>query len=79
VPLPPLARVKEFYEAAANIMHPCRVIGVSINGHEYSGAEVDEERDRVEKELGLPVCDVLRHGSHALVDAVFQLKRDLGK
>ena len=32
VPLPPLGKVVEFYEAAANLMHPCRVIGVAVNG-----------------------------------------------
>jgi len=30
--LPPLEKVIEFYESAANIMHPCRVIGVAVNG-----------------------------------------------
>jgi uncharacterized NAD-dependent epimerase/dehydratase family protein len=79
VPLPSLQRVRDVYETAAAVMHPCRTIGVSINGHEFSGAEVDAERDRVGEELGLPACDVVRHGSDELVEAVLRLKRELGK
>jgi uncharacterized NAD-dependent epimerase/dehydratase family protein len=78
-PLPPLARVKEFYEAAAGIMHPCWVIGVAIDSHKFSEAEAAAERNRVHKELGLPACDVIRHGPDTLVEAVLELKRKPGK
>ena len=78
-PLPPLAAVKDFCEAAANLIHPSRVIGIAINGHAYGDAEVDAERQRVAAEFGLPACDVIRHGPDALVDAVLTLKRELGK
>ena len=61
-PLPPLERVKEFYEAAAGLMHPCWVIGVAIDSHRFSDAEAAAERNRVDEELGLPACDVIRHG-----------------
>jgi len=77
--LAPLDEVRDFYEKAASIMHPCRVIGVAINGGKFSDAEVAAERDRVRKWLGLPVCDVLRHGPDELVDAVLDFKRRLGK
>ncbi len=77
--LPPLRRVKEFYEAAANIMHPCWVIGVAIDSHKFSDAEAAAERTRIHHELGLPACDVLRHGPETLVEAVLELKRKLGK
>jgi uncharacterized NAD-dependent epimerase/dehydratase family protein len=70
VRLPPLRKLLEFYEAAANIMHPCRVIGVAVNGQKYSDAEVAAECRRVEEELGLPACDVIRHGPGKLVEAV---------
>jgi uncharacterized NAD-dependent epimerase/dehydratase family protein len=79
VPLPPLEKVIEFYEAAANIMHPCRVIGVAVNGQKFSDDAVAAECDRVNKQLGLPACDVIRHGPDKLVEAVLQLKRELGK
>jgi uncharacterized NAD-dependent epimerase/dehydratase family protein len=79
VPLPPLEKVIEFYEAAANLMHPCRVIGVAVNGQKYADTEVAAECERVERRLGLPACDVIRHGPDRLVEAVVKLGRALGK
>jgi len=78
-PLPSLGQAIDFYESAARIMHPCRVIGIAINGNKFSDAEVAAERERVRKELGLPVCDVIRDGPDELVDAVLDLKRELHK
>lgn len=79
LPLPSLEQTRDFYEAAARIMHPCRVIGVAINGYGYSDAAVEAERQTVRRRLGVPACDVLRHGPGDLVDAVMDLKRQLGK
>lgn len=79
LPLPSLEQTRDFYEAAARIMHPCRVIGVAINGHGHSDEAVEAERQAVRRRLGLPACDVLRHGAGELVDAVMDLKRQLGK
>lgn len=78
-PLPPLDRLIEYYEASANLMHPCRVIGVAINTHGFSEEEAAAECHRVEEQFGLPACDVIRHGPDRLVDAVLALKRQLGK
>jgi uncharacterized NAD-dependent epimerase/dehydratase family protein len=79
VPLASLEEVRDFYERAACIMHPCRAIGVAINGARFSDAEVAAERDRVRQRMGLPTCDVLRHGPDELVEAVLDLKRKLAK
>ena len=68
-------RVVEFYEAAANIMHPCRVIGVAVNGQRFADDAVAAECERVSRRLGLPACDVIRHGPDALVEAVQRLPR----
>jgi len=78
-PLPSLDRVIEYYEASANVMHPCRVIGVSINTRKSSDAEAEAECEKVRREFGLPACDVIRHGPDELVQAVLDLKRKLGK
>jgi len=78
-PLAPLERVREVYEISANIMHPCRVIGVAMNSSAYSEEEAAAERRRVRRRLGLPVCDVIRHGPDELVEAVLNLKRTLKK
>jgi uncharacterized NAD-dependent epimerase/dehydratase family protein len=79
VPLASLEEVRDLYEHVAGVMHPCRVIGVAINGGKFSDAEVVAERERVRHRMGLPVCDVLRHGPDELVDAVLELKRRLKK
>ncbi len=60
-------------------MHPCRVVGVAVNGQHFSDREVTEECERVGKQLDLPTCDVIRHGPDRLVDAVIRLKQELGK
>ena len=79
VPLAPLEKVIEFYQSAANIMHPCRVVGVAVNGQKFSDDAVAAECDRVSRCLGLPVCDVIRHGPDQLVEAVLRLRHDLEK
>ena len=79
VPLAPLERVIEFYEAAANIMHPCRVVGVAVNGQKFTDDAVAAECEQVSRRLGLPACDVIRHGPEKLVEAVLQLRQQLGK
>ncbi len=75
--LPPLRKVIDFCETAAGVMHPCRVIGVAVNGQRYCDDEVAAECERVGRELGLPTCDVIRHGPEKLVDAALKLKRTL--
>ncbi len=74
VPLPSLRKLIDFYETAANIMHPCRVIGLAVNGIRFSDAEVAAECARVEDEFQLPACDVIRHGPGKLVEAVRQMR-----
>jgi len=74
VPLPSLRKVLDFYETAANLMHPCRVIGIAINGIRFSDTEVEAECAEVEDEFQLPVCDVIRHGPGKLVEAVRKMQ-----
>ena len=47
-----------------------------MNGRRVSAAEAEEEKRRVEGELGLPVCDVFRDGREKLVDVVDQFRLD---
>jgi uncharacterized NAD-dependent epimerase/dehydratase family protein len=79
IPLPSLPRAVEASEAAANLMHPCRVIGVALNGRTASDAELEAARRRVREELGLPACDVFRHGADELAEAVLAHGRTIGK
>jgi len=75
LPLPSLARFKEWNETLGSIYQPCRVIGISMNSRRVSAAEAEAERGRVRAEFGLPVCDVFRHGPDELVDAVLRLQQ----
>lgn len=75
IPLPSLDRLIEVYEMAAGIMHPCRVIGVAVNGRVFGDEEVAAECEEVTRRTGLPACDVYRHGADKLVDAVLRMKK----
>ncbi len=71
--LKPLAQLVKVYETMANLMVPSRVIGVAMNSRKVSVAEAELERERVRQELGLPVCDVIRHGPEEMLQAVQQM------
>jgi len=73
IPLPALARVIDAYETLAGFRGGGRVIGVAMNSRRLTAAEADVERERVRRELGLPVADPIRHGSGELLDAVVAL------
>lgn len=73
--LAPLEKIREYYEMTAGLMHPCRVIGIGVNGSKFRDDEVAAECERVSREMGLPACDVLRHGPDKLVQAVLEMKR----
>ncbi|MCG8434523.1 MAG: NAD-dependent epimerase/dehydratase family protein, partial [Gammaproteobacteria bacterium] len=74
IPLLPLERLCAAYEAMAALMQPAKVIGVAMNSRLLNDEEVEIERERVGRALGLPVCDVYRHGPESLVDAVLKLR-----
>lgn len=79
VPILPLQQLVNVYNSIASLRHPCRVIGVAMNGRNISTDEAQAERDRVHRELALPVCDVYRDGADDLAEAVMRLKDDLQK
>ena len=78
-PVVPIDQLRPFIETAANFAHPCRSIGVAVNGRDFSDDEVAAECERLEDLLGLPACDVIRHGPEKLVQAVVDLRRELNK
>jgi uncharacterized NAD-dependent epimerase/dehydratase family protein len=77
LPLTPLAKLVEAYEMFASLAMPSRVIGVAVNSRLLSPEEAERERDRVRRELGVPVCDVIRNGPDDLVNAVLSLRQEL--
>lgn len=68
--IPPLTRIRELCETMAGIWRPCPVIGVAMNGRRVTVDQAERERERVQQELGLPVCDVFRDGPDRLIDAI---------
>jgi uncharacterized NAD-dependent epimerase/dehydratase family protein len=77
VKLTPLAKLVEAYELLASLAMPSRVIGVAVNSRLLNPDDAEKERDRVRRELGVPVCDVIRHGPGEMVDAVLALRHEL--
>jgi uncharacterized NAD-dependent epimerase/dehydratase family protein len=78
LPIPPLAKIRELNELMASVSQPSRVIGVAMNSRKVNAEEAEAERERVREELGLPVCDVIRHGPGELVDAIVQFQNSEG-
>ena len=74
VRLTSLTELRQVYESMANLMHPSRVIGVAMNSRGLTAEEAETERSHVGAELGLPVCDVLRHGPESLLRPVLDLQ-----
>ena len=73
IPLKSLAQLCDVYEKMADLMSPSQVIGVAMNSRNLSAEEAERERECVRSELGLPVCDVIRHGPEELVQAIRQM------
>lgn len=79
IDLLPNNRLIEIYEAMAALRLPCRVIGIAMNSRSVTAEEAATERERVQSEFGLPVCDVYRDGAAVLADAVLSLQQELKK
>jgi uncharacterized NAD-dependent epimerase/dehydratase family protein len=77
VRIPPLPVIRQLNETMAGIFHPCPVIAVAMNSRRVTAEQAEAERERVRGELGLPVCDIFRHGSDELIDAVLHLEEQV--
>ena len=77
VQLPSLKKIVEVNEIMASLAMPSKVIGVAMNSRLLKPEDAEAERERVRRELGVPVCDVIRHGPGDLVDAILALQRKL--
>ncbi|MBV9696189.1 MAG: DUF1611 domain-containing protein [Gammaproteobacteria bacterium] len=70
-PIPDLALVIDAYLRLGRLTNPAiRCVGLSINSSALTEPEWDAYRARLARELALPVCDPLRGGVAALVDAL---------
>lgn len=77
IPIAPMEAQMAAVEAMANLRHPCRVIGISINTRSLSAEQADREVAQAEDRFGLPACDVYRHGATKIADACERLRREL--
>jgi uncharacterized NAD-dependent epimerase/dehydratase family protein len=70
-PIPPLPEVIDAYLRAGRLTNRrIRCIGLSINSSTLGDAAWSDYRDRLQKELGLPVCDPMRGGVEPLASAL---------
>ena len=74
VPLMPLAELIPLHEQMASVLHPSRVIAIAMNSRKAGAQQAEQERQQLREELGLPVCDVIRHGPAELVEAIMELR-----
>jgi uncharacterized NAD-dependent epimerase/dehydratase family protein len=70
----PLDTQLEFFLQAANVRHPCSMLGFAINSRNLSKTEAAAEIERIENKYQLPACDVYRDGSEKIVEAVVTLR-----
>lgn len=77
IPIPEAQRQLDFLLTAANLRHPCRLIGVAVNSKHLSAEQAIEEVAAAEARFGVPACDVYRHGAAKLVQAAIELRRQL--
>jgi len=74
VPIPPLPEIRRLNEIMAGIYMPTQVIAVAMNSSKVSAEEAEREREKMRALMGVPVCDVVRHGVEELVDAVIAFR-----
>lgn len=75
-PIPPLRDIVNCFEVMARLRHPSRMIGFAVNTRLLDSKSAEEECRKIEREFGLPACDVIRDGSDRLVDAIESALRD---
>jgi uncharacterized NAD-dependent epimerase/dehydratase family protein len=77
VPIVPIRQQIDALQAMANLRHKCKLIGFAINTRTLSAEEAADEIAKVEKQFGLPACDVYREGPSKLVAAAIQLREEI--
>ncbi len=73
IPLKPIEQLIKVYETMANLMVPSKVIGIAMNSRKATEEDSEREREKLRSEFGLPVCDVIRHGTDELVQTIQQM------
>lgn len=66
LPMPDLEKEIEMLE----MFSKAKVIGLTLNHENMADSEIEKTVEEYEEKFGIPCCDVLRHGSEKLVDAI---------
>jgi len=74
IKIPPMEVVIRLFEEMASVMFPSKVIGFALNSKNVSEYEAEKERGSIKEQFGLPACDVVRHGSEELVEAIINFR-----
>ena len=69
-PILPLSYLIELYEKLAQPIHPCKVLGISLNCFGMSDNDALQEIKKVEKETRLPATDPIKFGVDKFIDAI---------
>lgn len=72
-PLLPLPYLIELYEKLAQPVHPCKVLGISLNCFGMSDHDALQEIQKVEKETKLPATDPIKFGVSKFMDSIHSL------
>ncbi|HEY4481475.1 MAG TPA: DUF1611 domain-containing protein [Candidatus Brocadiaceae bacterium] len=72
-PILPLPYLIELYEKLAQPVHPCKVLGISLNCVGMSDNNALREIQKVEKETKLPATDPIKFGVDKFIDVISPL------
>lgn len=72
-PILPLSYLIELYEKLAQPIHPCKVLGISLNCFGMSDNDALQEIKKVEKETRLPATDPIKFGVDKFIDVIHPL------
>ncbi|MGR3309251.1 MAG: DUF1611 domain-containing protein [Candidatus Brocadiales bacterium] len=73
-PIPPLSEIIDMHESISKPVHPCKVLGISLNCHGLSNDEARRAVDEIEAETNLPTTDPIMFGSDKLLKAIQELR-----
>lgn len=73
VRIPPLGRLVELYEGAAEPLYPSRVVGISLMCYRMGEGEARRALAEAERETGLPATDPVRFGVEPLLERLEEL------
>jgi uncharacterized NAD-dependent epimerase/dehydratase family protein len=72
-PILPLPYLIELYEKLAQPIHPCKVLGISLNCFGMSDRDALQEIQKVERETKLPATDPIKFGVSKFMESIHPL------